>query len=132
MIGLLICLFFFRFIFDDGSDHVIKAKCNVVQRILDVMEITDNHSIVNKVVFKDIFYGNCDIQQILLFNNSPVYSNFMITFNSEKSHCISIGGSLAITMKTSQFQQSSHQIENLEHIFQVVPKQVLSLSKSLI
>ncbi len=114
-------MLFYRFNFDDGSTSIVSVKSNVVQRELKVLNITNLTSILDKVVFKNIYYGNIDVQKVILFNDSPVSSHFAVVFDQEKSYCIHDQGSVAIAMTD---HHNTHQIKNLEHIFQVNPDHV--------
>ena len=110
-----------RFNFEDGSSCIVSVKCSIVQRQLQLLNVTNQSCVMNKLIFSNIFFGDYDIQKVVLYNNGPVISNFKVVLEKEKSHSIAIGGSLAIAMTN---QDASQQISNVEDTFQVSPCEV--------
>jgi len=84
--------------------------------------MTNHDHLVDKVIFSNIFYGDYDIQKLVLYNNCPVISNFKVMLVKEKSHSISIGSSLAVAITSPE---ASKGISYMEDTFQVLPSQVL-------
>lgn len=118
--SFFLLLLHFRFDFDNESSTSIKIKCIIVQRTLEVVDITDNKSVINRLSFKNIYYGDTDIYRVILFNNSPVNSNYLISVNPKKSHSITVGGSLALTIRKGILEKTS----DLENMFEISPNQV--------
>lgn len=92
--------------------------------MLEVIDPADNELSLNRVSFKNVYYGDTDTQKIVVFNNSPVNSNYLISLDPMKSHCITVGNSLAITIKRGELNKSTFELSDLKNLFQVSPSQV--------
>ena len=91
-----------------------------MQRRLEVVCVDDYESVLDNVLFKDVYYGDADIQQVVIFNNSPITSNYLISLDAKKSCSITVSGSLALSIKGNVHVKAC----DFQNQFQISPSQV--------
>lgn len=118
---------FFRFNVDNKESTTlsIHIKCTIVERVLEVIDPQAPGNQISKLSFDHVYYGSIVTKRIILFNNSPVASDFIITINEQMSECVNKSKNLAITLtKCDHVNEDQAITPSLDSIFAVTPKKV--------
>ena len=98
--------------------------CTIVKRTLEILDPCDMKLRLNKLSFKNVYYGSVVSQQIILFNNSPVSSDYISILDDSMSECVNMSESLAVGYTKSRICGDKQRSPDLNSLFDVSPKKV--------
>lgn len=100
-------------------------KCSIVERTLDILDVQEPEKQINQLPFNHVYYGSVVTKKIVLFNNSPIPSDFVISIDEEMSECVNKGRNLAMAlMRCESINPEQETTPCLDSIFKVHPQKV--------
>lgn len=96
-----------------------------MKRVLQVLDPHDLEMHVKKVSLNPVYYGGVVSKKLLLYNNSPISSDFTIIMDKEMSECVNMNKSLALTFTKHELKRTNEEeAPCLDVLFEVSPNKV--------
>lgn len=100
-------------------------KCTIVKRALEILDVQEPEKQINQLSFNHVYYGSVITKKVVLFNNSPIPSDFVISINEEMSECVNKGRNLAMAlMRCDSIKEGQERTPRFDSIFKVHPQKV--------
>ena len=103
----------------------IHVKCAIIERALEVLDIQEPEKQINQLSFNQVYYGSVVTKKVVLFNNSPIASDFVINVDEKMSECVNKSQNLALALTKFDFNKDEQETAPcLESIFKIHPQNV--------
>lgn len=102
----------------------VSVRCTIVERKLEVLDLQEKEQI-KRLCFDHVYYGSVVTKKLILSNNSPIASDFIIIIDEKMSECINKSKSLAMTFtKADSTERDPEKAPCLDSIFEIFPNKV--------
>lgn len=110
---------------ENDSILSIHVACSIVERRLEILDPHDSEKHINKLSFNRVYYGSMVTGKVILFNNSPVASDFIVTIDEKMSECVDKSKNLAIALtKFDSINENQAIAPCLDSVFKASPQKV--------
>lgn len=102
----------------------VNVRCKIIERKLEVVDLQEKEQI-KRLCFDHVYYGSVITKKLILSNNSPIASDFIIVIDEKMSECINKSKSLALTFtKCDSTERDEENAPSLDSIFEISPNKV--------
>ena len=102
----------------------MNVKCTIVERKLEVLDLQEKEHI-KRLCFDHVYYGSVITKKLILSNESPIASDFIIVIDEKMSECINKSKSLAMAFTRSDSTEiNEEKAPSLDSIFEISPNKV--------
>ena len=109
---------------------LVKLCGVITTRQLKLLDPSDSSCSLERVVFGDVYYGTTVSRKVLLYNDSPVSTQYLAVLNADAEGAVDgmdANKELAMVWsKTQDFYKDQGHVQSGETMLQVVPMQVKS------
>jgi hypothetical protein len=108
----------------ETSTVSIHIKCSIIERLLKVFTVDDPEMQINKLSYDFVYYGSVATKKVILYNDSPVSSDFVITVDEKMSECVNKNKGLAVALTAYEIGGGNHGdiTSHLDSIFKIFPQ----------
>lgn len=113
----------FRFKINNEDSLLVQVKCTVVKRTLEILNLQDME--VDKLSFSNVYYGSTISKKLIIYNNSPIVTDFVIFIDKNLSECVNMSKGLAMAVTKFESKKSVREQEpSMDAVFNVSPHKV--------
>ena len=112
-----------RFKINDEAALSVHIKCTIVKRTLQILNAQGIE--VKQLSFENVYYGSIVSKKLVLYNNSPIATDFVISIDEKLSECVNMSKGLA--MAVTKFESRKNILEPEQSVlstFNVSPEKV--------
>lgn len=103
----------------------IRIRCDIIERALEVFDVQEPEKQIKQLSFNQVYYDSVVTKKIVLFNNSPIASDFVISIDEKMSECVIKSQNLALALTKCDFiKEGQEATPCLESLFKIHPQNV--------
>ena len=102
-------LYDFRFDVDNRNynSFIIDVRCTLVKRALEFLDPSDIKLQLDRISFGSMYYGSVASRKVILFNNSPMVSDYISVFDDKLSGYVNVNECLAMAEQYTMNEQGT-------------------------
>ena len=102
---------------------LVQVKCTIVKRTLEILDLQETE--IDKLSFGNVSYGSTVSKNLIIYNNSPIVTDFVIFIDKKLSECVNMSKGLAMTVTKFESKKSIREPEpSMDAVFNVSPHKV--------